>query len=316
MSHIDIDQESAALAGAFDGFLDSLTPEMKSASQTLIAKSGIGDGTSHSWNGRFKPLTLLYPILQTESMASINIPLARDIALYHQCLVVFGFIDDRVNDGQIQLDEPEENFIEKLFSTASHGLSGSLTDCSGTAFKDTISQIMRSCRQAQAKKYCAPEKFLPDPLSPHTCSLIGERALYGFISVLSAARLNGTDVTGEHELRRSFDWIATGLQWVDDIQDIGEDLRLDEENLVLHLALGPGLDGYGLHKGGRAESEIVAELAQAGILTDAVELARKAFVRGAELNESIGASQLASILRARLDVLDRLDAVISSLGAL
>lgn len=310
---LDIPAESQRLEEEFDGLLAALDPELQAASLSLLQRCDIGTSPRLSWNARFKPLTLLYPLLEAEACAGFDPALARRLTLAHECLIVYGFLDDRLRDGQMEFLPTELDFMRRLAGEAVLRLLPEGAQSVPPDLDEAVRAAMETYQRTQSVRYAPPaEPFAVN--APRVREILGGRALYGYISTIALARLAGADEDRRRRLREAFDWIATGLQWVDDIQDLAEDLARGEENLVLRLAMEKGLDAYRMAASGAAPAMVFTMLMGSGALAEAARHAKACFTESAALHRGLGATQLAEMLTERASMMDQLESAAASLG--
>lgn len=309
----DLNQESDRLKRDFEALLATFPSEDRQASRSLLARCNIGASQEPNWNARFRPLTLLYPLLETEAFEGFDPELGRRLTLAHECLIVYGFLDDRLRDGQMQFHPSEIEFMQRLAGEAVLRLMPEGEENVPPELDAAVKEAMETYRESQALRY-APRDRPFDVNGQTVREILGARALYGFISTLALARLADCSAQQTRALRDAFDWVATGLQWVDDTQDLAEDLALGEENLVLRLAMEEGYDAYEAVARGDAFAEVFNRLVEMGALGAGARHARTCFEAAARIHDAFGNRQLARVLEERMALMDRLIAAAENLG--
>ncbi len=309
----NLNDESARLNDEFEALIASFPEPLQLASITLLQRCNIGASQELNWNARFRPLTLLYPLLETEGFAGFDAELARRLTLAHECLIVYGFLDDRLRDGQMQFHETEIEFMQRLALEAVVRLVPEGTETVPPDLDAVVKSTMETYRGSQAVKY-APIGEAFDVNGERVRDILGSRALYGYVSTLALARLTECSAEQSTQLRAAFDWVATGLQWVDDTQDLGEDLALGEENLLLRLAIEQGFNAYEETANGVSLPVIFARLVESGLLTAGARHAKSCFEAAASIHQGLGNHQLHTMLIERTELMDRLIAAAEMLG--
>lgn len=309
----DLTEESDRLKREFEALLATFSEADRRASQSLLARCNIGANQELHWNARFRPLTLLYPLLETEAFEDFDAGLGRRLTLAHECLIVYGFLDDRLRDGQMKFDPQEVDFMQRLAREAVVRLLPEGTQHVPPDLDAAVKEAMETYRESQTVRY-APADRPFEVNSPAVREILGARALYGFVSTLALARLAECTEEQTRTLREAFDWVATGLQWVDDTQDLGEDLALGEENLVLRLAMEEGFDAYKAAAERVSIVEIFDRLIAMRALVAGARNARACFEAASKIHHELGNRQLAEVLEERMTLMDRLVAAAEQLG--
>ncbi len=309
----DLDQECTRLNTAFEALIGSFEEPLQLASTSLLQRCNIGASQELNWNARFRPLTLLYPMLETEGFPGFDPELGRRLTLAHECLIVYGFLDDRLRDGQMQFHETEIEFMQRLALEAVVRLLPEGTETVPPDLDAVVKSTMETYRESQAVKY-APLEEPFDVNGERVRDILGARALYGYISTIALARLASCSDAQSAALRSAFDWVATGLQWVDDTQDLGEDLALGEENLLLRLAIEEGFNAYEETANDVSLPVIFARLVESGLLTAGARHAKTCFEAAASIHQGLGNHQLHDMLIERTELMDRLIATAEMLG--
>lgn len=311
---LDLAAESAALEREFAALIESFEPEHRKASLTLLKRCGIGTSSEMNWNARFKPLTLLYPLMEAEGLGFGDLALARRVTLAHECLIVYGFLDDRLRDNQMQFHPVEIDFMQRLVVAAVERLLPEGATSVPADLDEAVRGAMEAYRASQSARYAPAGAPAPDLGAAAVRRLLGDRALYGYISTIALARLAGAAAEKVAALREAFDWIALALQWVDDVQDLGEDLAVGEENLVLTLARACGVDAAVALRAGMPAAAVARQVAASGALLGAARAARGAFAAAAELHRGLGNFQLAGMIGERVGIMERLESAAAGLA--
>lgn len=309
----DLDAESRRLEQDFRALVETFDEDEARASLTLLSRCNIGNSQELNWNARFRPLTLLYPLLETEAFPEFDPELGRRLTLAHECLIIYGFLDDRLRDGQMQFHPAEIDFMQRLAREAVVRLLPEGAEGVPPELDDAVKSAMDTYRESQTVRY-APKGEPFEVNGPRVREILGARALYGFISTLALARLAECSEKQTRLLREGFDWVATGLQWVDDAQDLAEDLALGEENLVLRLAMEEGYDAYAETAKGTPVAAVFGRLAESGALGAGARHAKACFEAAAGIQRDFGNRQLGEVLEQRMALMDRLIAAADAMG--
>jgi hypothetical protein len=311
--HFDLSREATRLQNDFETLIASFPGPLQLASVTLLQRCNIGASQELNWNARFRPLTLLYPLLETEGFPGFDPEMGRRLTLAHECLIVYGFLDDRLRDGQMRFHETEIEFMQRLALEAVVRLLPEGAEGVPPELDAAVKSTMETYRESQTVKY-APVGEPFEVNSEQVRHILGSRALYGYISTLALIRLAGASDEQARQLRSAFDWVATGLQWVDDTQDLGEDLTLGEENLLLRLAIEEGTNAYEDAANGASLPAIFGKLVASGALTAGARHAKACFETAAAIQLGLGNRQLHGMLIERTELMDRLIATAEKMG--
>lgn len=265
----------------------------------LLRRIGFGRDDSADWPRRFSPLVLLYPELQTERIASVAPEAAARAALAHMYFLVFSVIDDRKRDVQIVLTPEELEFAAWLFERGLQLLSGLIPD----EELETLAGLFADRYEQGSQKLNREGSALNLTIEECRDIVVG-RSFWGLFATLTLLLLK-TKPQVRVEIARAFEWLVWGIQWADDIEDWRDDLRTGDDNLLLLHAQLPVADPVAVSLEVRFADTSQVLLDQNAIFC-ACEQAHAAFMTAADIQERIGCSTLASLIRERAMDLDRI----------
>lgn len=170
------DDETRRLEASLGHRLDAFGPDLRAASDRLLQRSGIGVDARPLWTARFRPLTLLYPLLQAEAFAECVSPappraasdlgsgsapgpdVLRPLGLAHLMVLLHAFLDDRRRDGQIELDSAESALCDRLLADARDLIDATFSDsapglAARAAARRAADELLRDYEAAQAACY-------------------------------------------------------------------------------------------------------------------------------------------------------------------
>jgi hypothetical protein len=279
----DLDRELARLERRLGRELDGLPPRLRELTDALPALLG-KEGSGTRWVDRFAPLTLLYPLLHAEALDGRHLRAARALVLPQALLVLHAFLDDRRRDGQLDWSAGHQALDAWLLERALVLLSSALGHGTG------------ELAQALLLDYIAAQETSGRDAA-ELAELAVRRHFVGFVAtrcLLEAAAAPDALVEAATE---GFRGLALGLQWVDDFDDLAEDLASGAPNLLL--------DACG--EGARRRADLrtaLAELLRSGTIECAFALARSAFGAARDAFAAAGLPTLARFLEERLRRVD------------
>lgn len=296
MSWIDIEEELQALDTDFEKLLSSFGPNTSRCSSTIVEHLRLRPGLEPKWILHFSPLTTLYPLLQSESLGGVSKDLARRATLGHLCLMVHSFIEDRYLDRQF--DPTREEFLfSKNMLLKGMSIIREVSEFH-MEFESTVEELMLRYASSQVEPLTVPGDPLTDAQVLENSS---GRAAFGVVAVMGLAFTNTCEAVCKGVIRDAFDFLVTGLQWADDIEDWLSDLKTGDENLLLATLSAKGYRPYG---GAMSEAEVGDALQQQEILSFAIEQARRWVAASLDLQRQLGCTQLCTLIERNFQPLN------------
>jgi hypothetical protein len=301
---IDVEREKFHLELEFQKLLREISGDQSLIGTELVKKLNIRPQSPPLWTEQFSPLTLLYPRFQVVEFPQIPGEMVRQAAVAHLCLLVHAFVEDRVLDGQVELDQNLESFMERL---AGRGIQ-LLDEMSGSSagFANWINGTWGQYREAQLLTY---EDFELDPstLCRSAISRVAAgRAIHGKLATMTLLKANGFDPKALRRASNAYDCLVIGMQWVDDMKDFSEDLAVQDENILLMLLRRiDGTRSREMVARGDA-NEVGAALADSGLFTFAGQRASRWFSAAARWQYEFGSRSLEMAVRERMHEISEL----------
>jgi hypothetical protein len=184
---------------------------------------------------QFAPLTVLYPLLQTERIPAISESDGRRACLSHLCFLVSAFGEDRLQDGQLTYSEATLRSVRLI--------------------KGEGVKILREIKQANDSiDVTGDTGFIDSMLKPNLdgidedslAALAPLKAHFGFIATSCLLQFFNCSRNEQELSWDAFAKLTIALQYADDTADWREDLPLADDNLLLVRLRDLGLDAYTL----------------------------------------------------------------------
>lgn len=286
------------LQARFDRFPESMTEASRNTLDTLRLRP-TEDG---AWTGQFTPMVLLYPWLQAQGESALGEDAVFTANEAHVMLLIHAFIDDRLRDGQISDDGDLAQFGAFLLEDAKRLLLR--TDDEGASRRaEHWGRISEAYRRAQSEGYLQEEAMGGSRLSEERIQTIaGGRGALGLLatSLLFSGEPNG-DACCINQIEQAFWPVATGLQWMDDIEDWREDLDTGDENLLLVILKEfTGLVVYAHPVDDARYAEIGRALIRNGLFEFAAESAARCYRTALRHNRAANNKHMCYLLDKRL----------------
>lgn len=211
---------------------------------------------------QFTPLTVLYPILQTERFVGISRTEARKACVAHLCFLISAFGEDRMQDGQIPASDSTHRAVALI---KSEGV-----------------KILREIKAYSEKNDVTEDiGFIDSMLKPRLngmdekslAVLAPLKAHFGFIATSCLLLYSNCSRTELELSRDAFAKTTIALQYADDAADWREDLPIADDNLLLIRLRDLGLDAYGLPDSEFREVNVGHALLRHNSIEDAKEKA-------------------------------------------
>ena len=217
---LDLPAARALLAGELQAALAQLEPDLRLAAARLPQRFGKAASTTTLVDA-FTDLTLLYPMLIGEGLLPSSLHRAQPFLVPHALLVIYAHVDDRRQDGQIEVESVEARLADWLLVEACRRLD---VASSATGHCGAIEVLLAAYAEAQAIRVSDPQQ-LPD--------LIVRRHLPGIVSTITLLDANQCEPTGVDRVADGYRHLVLSLQWIDDLRDLEEDLATGADNLLL-----------------------------------------------------------------------------------
>lgn len=242
MSPIDIEFEIGLLEESFETRLATLPSDACPLSDRLVTRIGIRPNSEPRWVSQFSPLTLLYPLLQAEGFDDIDIESARSATLAHLFILIYAFLDDRRTDGQIVLDQDEKLFAKRMLSEGLVLLEE--IHSNSTSAVCWIRKLSYDYRYLSVERYPLETYDSGNTMSIKLKQIVAGKASMGALSVMALSSSRISDAKAISAIMSAYDSLVVGLQWADDTEDWRDDLRRNDENLLLNMLASVSFDPY------------------------------------------------------------------------
>lgn len=295
---LDVNVEIFALSMEFPRVLRRISPTAPNIAGNLLRKLEIKADSPSIWAEQFGALTVLYPLLQAEYVKDANRNELRQVNLIHLCLLLYAFVDDRVCDGQVSLDDDEVRFVDEFRSLSLEALVQFCEDV--PQFASWIKERQQKYRKGLEHSYSETRTGPTGLKCSEAFQIASTRAAYGAFAAIAILHRHDADRTNIHVARNAFDGLVTGMQWIDDLKDWRDDLQLGDENLLLTtLSIVAPNDALALLANKR-EDDVGSALHEFGILDAATRNATRWLELAASRQRTLGCLQLESLIRDRI----------------
>ena len=295
---LNLEAEVFALSVAFPRVLRRITPTAPDIAANLLRKLRSKEGSPSIWAEQFGVLTVLYPLLQAETLQEKNRDELRQANLIHLCLLLYAFVDDRICDGQVSLNEEEVRFVEELRSLSLNAL---IQNCHDTPEFETWMTSRQETYQKELENSYSAIGAGPTGLErSEAFHIASTRAAYGAFAAIAVLHGNRADDARIRIARNAYDSLVTGMQWIDDLKDWRDDLVLGDENLLLTTLRIVGAADIGALLESKCENEVGLALYEFGVFNVAIQHATRWLELAAHRQVTIGCPQLASLIRNRI----------------
>lgn len=298
---VQLDEETARLESAFEVRLRSIPGPYSEISEDLLGRFGIRPTERRTWTARLAPLTLLYPLLQTEGFSQMEQRLPRDATVAHLFLLIHTFLCDRSLDGQLTLSHRETAFMNQM---RIEGLT--LLNELGIGHKRRLEQILNRWTPARLA-----------PCLPHESKIAGQAgwakevatasASLGVLSTVALAEYRGCDARTLRVIANAFDCLVTGLQWTDDMDDWREDLELGDQNFLLTSLRIRGAKSDGRAAAVNREAQVADSLCSNHVFELASDQARRWFGLALRRQRALRCVTLSTLIEERIEKLEFLE---------
>ena len=303
LSNIDAQNEIQALASRFDEFTKTLPPSLADVSRSLADRIGIHDHAERfDWISQFSPLTLLYPSLQVEFHENVDPECVREATLAHFLLLIHSFVEDRMLDGQIELNRAEFLFTKTLFSEAMN-----ILDAFGDNQTDWSTRLLRDYVSAQIEGYDGsdiPHRAVRE--SSRIRKIAPGRGYLGAIATMELVSSCGSSPTTQRVVKNAFDALLMAMQWEDDMEDWMEDVAKGDINILLHLLQRSGRDPYSHAPSATRVANVGYALCEEGIIATAAMHAKRWYKAASDRQRQLGCHTLAQLIESRAARMDDL----------
>lgn len=276
-------QETEAVREGFRRELERLPHAIAEQSGAVRSRMRIRSGKARGdddWIDEFSDVTRLYPLLQSEGFAFDREDVVR-ANVAHVFLLVYAFIEDRIEDGQVAPTEEDVAFKDAMYDRA----------------MVLLRELKRSNPSSREKSgACAVPFIAPVGAGVREAVLVEvapKKANLGWLATFTLLRANSVAGQEIERLAGAYDALVTGLQYADDLEDWREDLDRAEDNLVLARLCDGGLDPYSLPKGQYRIPNVGHAMLRTGAVECAVRSAGAYFEAAQRRYESAGCTTLA-----------------------
>lgn len=205
---------------------------LRELSHSIIRRAGFREDVDarKGWLSQFDTLTLLYPSLQSDALASSDTELLRQCNTLHSLYLVHSVLEDRILDSQVD-DTPSFHIYDKLILLHAEHLYHSLApkECEWWA---GLHHLYLRSQMAQVSGHVDSNSNWELRLSQIEADAAGRAAL-GFLATSAMLSSLGVRKDRVEMVFDAFNQIATALQWCDDFEDWRDDVRTSRPNLMI-----------------------------------------------------------------------------------
>lgn len=221
---MDFEKPLAAIDHGFAQLLESWPSSLRVQLSRLDARIWPSNACQHaSPLHRFNNLTRLYPFMQIDGVLEYSARQIESALVGHACLVLYAYVTDKADDGQIIFDTEDTRVASRLYRDAMHML-GQLRTIGPSGF-DPRNVFLEIDAYDSAGEIGEVEAAM--------INAADLSARLGFFATLSLLAYAGQQRCALLNAARAYRHTVVALQYIDDMLDWREDMTIGDNNLLL-----------------------------------------------------------------------------------